>query len=355
MSKTYFKTICSYIIEKILENFFYRERDILHMKKLLVLFLATFALAGCDDDSKLNKAIASIPIVNDAIEDKAVAVHVENPSKEVATEVTLEEAKRISTQIHYNFKDIWLNAEALYLSLDAPSFSPLTHADRLMKRYKNFATSNFLTEDFKEYVEQSCYLCDRLPAIQNLQFAKTLELSESSKKSFTLKAYLPLDAYTPEANIVQHFVYQDGIWKIDREEIEVLQEADGLTSREMTALTPSEQFEAIYTRGNAAIDEFQTLLTTPQEGSMADFLDQKTAVKDELQSVITEFEQMIVPFDPYYETYKLFWSKIYEHAVQNSKEFTRGISNQENFMIETEVKLLENRIETLYMVYGEYL
>ena len=324
------------------------------MKKLLVLFLATFALAGCDD-TKLSKAIASIPIVNDAMEDKAVAIHVENPSQEVATEVTLEEAKRISTQIHYNFKDIWLNAEALYLSLDEPSFSPLTHADRLMKRYKNFATSNFLTEDFQEYVAQSCYLCDRLPTSQNLQFAKELELTETTKKSFTLKAYLPLDTYTPEANVMQYFVYQDGIWKIDREEIEVLQEADGLTSREMTAPTPSESFEAIYTRGKAASDAFQTLLLTPQEGSMAENLGQKIAVKDELQSVVAEFEQMIVPFDSYYETYKLFWTKIYEHAVQHSKEYTRGVSDQETFMIETEAKLLQHRIETLYSVYGEYL
>jgi hypothetical protein len=335
---------------KDLEIFFYRERDILHMKKLFVLFIAAITLAGCNDDTTLSEAKASSSTKKDTNDN--VVVTVEAPSQEAAAEVTLEEATRISTQMHYNFKDIWLNAEALYLSLDEPSFSPLTHADRLMKRYKNFATSNFLTKDFQSYVEQSCYICDRLPASQNLQFAENIELTESTKKGFTLKAYLLLDTYTPEANVVQYFVYQNGFWKIDREEIEVLQEADGLTSREVTAPSPSEQFKAIYSRGKAAMDEFQTLLKTIQEDSITEVYNQKVAVKDELQSVVTEFEQMIIPFDPYYETYKLFWTKIYEQAVQNSKEYTRGVSDQETFIVETEAKLLQHRIETLYLVYG---
>ena len=336
-----------------LEIFFNRERDILHMKKLLVLFIATIALAGCNDDTTLSEAKASSSTKKDTNDN--VVVTAEAPTQEAATEVTLEEATRISTQIHYNFKDIWLNAEALYLSLDGPSFSPLTHADRLMKRYRNFATSNFLTKDFKSDVEQSCYLCDRLPASQNLQFAENIELTEATKKGFTLKAYLPLDTYTPEANVVQYFVYQNGLWKIDREEIEVLQEADGLTSREMTAPTSSEQAEAIYSRGKVAMAEFQTLLKTPQEGPMTEIYNQKLAVKDELQSVVADFEQMIVPIDPYYETYKLFWTKIYEQALQNSEEYTRGVSHQETFIVETEAKLLQHRIETLYAVYGGYL
>ena len=307
------------------------------MKKLIFVSFATFALVACNDDTAPSEVNASSTIETDTASQQAV------------TEVTLDEAIRISNHIHSSFEDIWIHAEDLYLSKD--DFSPLTHADRLIKRYKAFATTNFLTKDFKQYVEQSCYLCSMLPASQDLQSAENMELIDVSKNRFSLKAYLPLDAYTPEANVVQHFVFKKGSWKIDGEEIEVLQEADGMTNHEITPPTPSAQFEEIYTRGDDAISAFRALINTPQDGSMTDISNRKREAKEQLQSIVEEFEQMIIPFDPYYETNKQLWTKIYDEAVQNIKDFKKDDANQETFIIETEAKWLEHRIQTLYELY----
>ena len=323
------------------------------MKKLIVVSLATFALVACNDKAISNEPKQSTLIDNDTSSQNAMS---ENVVQQAAViEITLDEAKRISNTIHSNFKDIWIHAEDLYLSKNDPEFSPLTHADRLMKRYKAFATKNFLTKDFKQYVAQSCYLCYMIPASQNLQLAENVELIDVDETHFSLKAHVPLDANTPEANVVQHFVLNKGIWKIDGEEIEVLQEADGTTFRDITSPSPSAQFEEIYTRGKTAIADYHTLLSTPQDGSMTDLLKRNLEVKEQLHAIVAEFEQMIIPVDPYYEINKQFWTSLYEEAVQNMKAYKKGDANQETYIIETEVKWLADRIETLYSLYGEYL
>ena len=64
------------IIERF-RNLFLKGKEYIHMKKLIFVFIATLALAGCDDDSKLSKAIARIPIVNNAILVIKITIHLQ--------------------------------------------------------------------------------------------------------------------------------------------------------------------------------------------------------------------------------------------------------------------------------------
>lgn len=324
------------------------------MKKWLVILATIVVMVACNDEqsSELEQSEKKAITQEQAVKLQATE------QQESVKEIDLQQAIIIASHVNNMFLDVWFNAEDLYLSIGGDSFSPSTHIDRIFKRFKRFATENFLTSDYKEYVATSCYACDMVPLPVNIQTqTESHELISVDNESFSIKSYTPLSAYTPEAYVIQDYILDNGIWKLDGEEIEILQEANGNEDSYMETEIPTAtaQFEEIYARGLALKDEYNQYFTEEQDGSLADISNEKYETLQKLKSVVEEMEEMIIPFDNYYETAKPCWEEIVKDVVHNVELYTTGGSGQGTAMIEAEAELYIQLIDSLYIMYRDYL
>lgn len=326
------------------------------MKKWLLILATIVVMVACNDEQSIE---------SEANEEKATTQ--EQATKLQATEqqesvkeMDLQQAIIIAGHVNNMFRDVWFNAEDLYLSIEGDSFSPSTHVDKIFKHFNQFATENFLTSDYKEYVATSCYACDMVPLPVNIQFqTENHELISVDNASFSIKSYMPLSVYTPEAYVIQKYILHNGIWKLDGEDIEVLQEANGnddsYLETEIEIPTASAQFEEIYARGLALNAEYNQYFTEEQNGSLAEISNEKYETVQKLKSVVKEMEEMIIPFDNYYETTKPYWEEIVKEIVHSVELYNAGGSGQGTAMIEAEAELYIQQIDRLYIMYREYL
>ena len=74
-----------------------------------------------------------------------------------------------------------------------------------------------------------------------------------------------------------------------------------------------------------------------------------------MMAFLEEMEEMIIPFDNYYETTKPYWEEIVKEIVHSVELYNAGGSGQGTAMIEAEAELYIQQIDRLYIMYREYL
>ena len=318
------------------------------MKKWVLMIILTTVLVGCNNET-----------ANDSKESVEDSKTTEIKEKETATDNTttnnldVEDALQIANNIESAIGYVWSNVELLGLS-GYDMFNPAVHYEPVIERFKAFATDNYLDAEYIENFRSLCYACDANTLGYSLYNSDNHKVTIIDEHTFSLFAHRPADWYYYEMNITKTFKFVDGQWKIDNEEIEVLSEEpfDMDAEVETASYTPTGEFQTLYDQAVAIFTE-HTEYNSYTDDSLADQYAHKYELIESAKAILEQLEDMAKSKDPYFGIHTSVFNKVLADAVAYSEQDTMGGSMQPAFMLDTEARLLEQRLYDIYYSYKE--